>query len=298
MNRRPRVVIVRSGGAVPSEALNPQMLERMFALGFSRLGESVTSQSALHNLFGGHEKIGVKINTIGGKQLSTRPPVSLALAGVLREGGLREENIIIWDRTNRELRNAGYRLNMNRFGFKIYGTDTSGVGYQSGLTLHLNIGSRFSTIQTHQITASISLALLKDHGLAGVTAGLKNYFGAIHNPNKYHDNHCDPFAAEVFDCDPVKRKHRLTILDALSVQYHRGPAFHPSWNQSYGCLIFSLDPVAADFIGWQILEKLRARKGLPSLHEENREPLYIRTAERMGLGVADRSAIEVIEDEI
>jgi len=292
---RSRVVIIKSRIVPSSDGISPRDLNRMFALGLSRIGESSSPKPVR---LGADEKIGIKINTIGGKALSTRPPVSLALARTLTKGGIREEDIVIWDRTNRELRDAGYRLNMNRFGLKVFGTDTRGVDYESRLTLHLNIGSRFSTIQTRQVTASISLALLKDHGLAGVTAGMKNYFGAIHNPNKYHDDRCNPYVAEVFDCDPIKQKHRVTILDALFVQYHRGPAFHPTWNQPYGALIFSTDPVAADLIGWQIIEKLRARKGLPNLNDENREPLYIRIAEQMGLGTADPNFIEIIEEEI
>ena len=70
-------------------------------------------------------------------------------------------------------------------------------------------------------------------------------------------------------------------------------------NRLYVCLIiFSFDPVAADFIGWQIIEDLRSQKGLPSLLEENREPAYLKTAETMGLGKASFEAIEVIEENL
>ena len=115
--------------------------------------------------------MGIKINTIGGKKLSTRPEVSFSAAKLLMDCGIQQENIIIWDRTNRELREAGYRLNLNQGGIKVFGTDTEGVGYDAELTSHLDIGSLFSSIQSKKTTASISLAMLKDHGLAGVTAG-------------------------------------------------------------------------------------------------------------------------------
>ena len=39
--------------------------------------------------------------------------------------------------------------------------------------------------------------VVKDHDLAGVSAGLKNWYGVIHNPNKYHDSCCDPYVADV-----------------------------------------------------------------------------------------------------
>ena len=176
------------------------------------------------------------------------------------------------------------------------GTDTKGIGYGTELAVHRSIGSLFSNIQS-KITSSISLAIVKDHGLAGVTAGMKNYFGAIHNPNKYHDNGCNPFIADLFDYGLIKNKHRLTVLDCILVQYHRGPAFHSQWAAGYEAVLFSLDPVAADYMGWTIIEKLREKKGLPSLKEENREPVYLRTASKMGLGNADPENISLVEDE-
>jgi len=56
--------------------------------------------------------------------------------------------------------------------------------------------------------------------------------------------------------------------------------------------------VAADSVGWQVIEKLRARKGLPTLEEEKRRPLYLLTAEKMGLGAAGLDRIQILEDEV
>lgn len=270
----------------------------MVQRGLARLQEAAGAADAVRSRFGAEDRVGIKVNTIGGRRISTRPEVSLALAGWLTRVGLPERNILIWDRTNRELKEAGYRLSDDRNRLKIFGTDIEGGGYEPEISSHLNIGSLFSRIQTRFVTASISLAILKDHGLAGVTASLKNYFGAIHNPNKYHDNRCDPYVAELFDSDQVRQKHRLSIIDALVVQFHRGPSFHPQWADASGLLFFSTDPVAADYAGWQWLEKLRARKGLPSLKEEGREPVYLATAQAMGLGQASSAGVNIIEEEV
>jgi uncharacterized protein (DUF362 family) len=278
--------------------IDDKILVRMYLQGFSALTGYTKLKDCLHSFLPVRAKIGIKINTIGGKSISTRPSVALRLANFLSENQELDGNVIIWDRTNRELREAGYTLNWNRGGIRIFGTDTQGIGHNLTLLSHLNIGSLFSSIQSDLISSSISLAILKDHGLAGVTAGMKNYFGSIHNPNKYHDTNCDPYVAEVFDTNPIKQKHRLTILDALVVQYHRGPSYHSRWADRQGVLIFSFDPVAADSIGWQIIEKLRAEKGLPSLQEENREPKYLRTAEKMGLGKADFNKIDIKEVDV
>jgi uncharacterized protein (DUF362 family) len=294
-----KVVLIRGRGVLTGGAdIDQKILLRMYNRGIQILMNRQNPKEGLRPIFKSSDRVGIKINTIGGRKLSTRPAVSFSIAKLLQDSGIQQENIIIWDRTNRELREAGYRPNLNRSGFKVFGTDTEGVGYDSQLTSHLNIGSLFSSIQSKKITASISLAMPKDHGMAGVTAGMKNYFGAIHNPNKYHDHNCNPFIAELFETKFIKRKHRLTILDSLIVQYHRGPSYHARWAEKYEALIFSLDPVAVDYVGWQVIEELRARKGLASLKEEERAPVYLQTAEKMGLGKASPEEIQIIEEEV
>jgi uncharacterized protein (DUF362 family) len=294
-----KVVVIKSK-VVPTSTreLDQPRLLSMIERGLKLLSGTQDIREAVSQIFSPADRVGIKINTIGGPNISTRPELSLSLANLLVRSGLQEKNIIIWDRTNRELRDAGYRLDTNRAGLKVFATDTEGVGYETELVSHLNIGSLFSTILSNFVTASISLAILKDHGLAGVTASLKNYFGAIHNPNKYHDTQCNPFIAELFDTRPVKDKHKLSILDGLRIQYHRGPSFHPRWAENSGLLIFSRDAVAADSVGWQVIEKLRAGKGLPTLEEEKRKPLYLVTAEKMGLGVTGLDQIQILEDEV
>ncbi len=293
-----KVVVIRSKLALPpTRELDKSKLVSMVERGFNLLAGTPDIKEAVSQFFSPTDRVGIKINTIGGRAISTRPELSFSLANLLVQSGLQEKNIIIWDRTNRELREAGYRLTTDKARLKVFGTDTEGAGYDTDLVSHLNIGSLFSTILNNFVTASISLAILKDHGLAGVTASMKNYFGSIHNPNKYHDAHCNPFIAELFDTRPIKNKHKLSILDGLRIQYHRGPSFHPQWAENGGLLVFSRDAVAADSVGWLIIEKLRAQKGLPSLEEEKRKPLYLFTAEKMGLGQARLDKIQILEDE-
>lgn len=277
-------VIVGHGNILSrSGDIDISRLKNVIIKSLRSLFDNLSLEEVLRQIFPRPGKVGIKINTIAGKKLSTRPEVALTLSQILAENHPSLAEIIIWDRTNRELKEAGYRL-QQRGKIQVFGTDTRGVGYDEELTMTTNIGSLFSVIQSKLIHHSLSLAILKDHGLAGITAGLKNYFGAIHNPNKYHDHNCNPFVAELFTTSPIRNKHRLTIIDALQVQFHRGPSFHPRWASNENKLIFSLDPVAADTVGWQIIDQLRLQAGLPSLAEEKRLPYYLQTAEAMGLG--------------
>lgn len=292
-----RVVVIRSPRVLSSKGdIDISLARRMFRRGLTLLSGQKDPTEFVKALFRG-KAIGIKVNTIGGRKISTRPEIAAALADALSASHIPRKNIVIWDRTNRELKEAGYRLRISSGDVRVYGTDSQGVGYGRDLIAHRNVGSLFSRIQ-ESVEASISLAILKDHGLAGITAGMKNYFGAIHNPNKYHDFHCNPSVAEVFDSPPIKSKHKISVLDALVVQCHRGPSFHPRWAEPCRSLIFSLDPVAADRVGWMVIETLRSAKGLPSLKEEDREPLYLTAAQEMGLGKAGLKDIAILEEEI
>jgi uncharacterized protein (DUF362 family) len=270
----------------------------MYDRGLRLLTDQPDSPAGLRTLFSPADRVGVKINTIAGRELTSPPDLTLPFARLFPRIGVPEKNVVIWDRTNRELKAAGYSLNAAGAGFRILGTDTTGVGYESEPLIHRDIGSRFSAVLTGLVTASVSFAVLKDHGLAGVTGGLKNYFGAIHNPNKYHDQNCDPYVAELFDAPPVRTRHRLTVLDALVVQYHRGPSYHARWAETLETLVFGTDPVAVDAVGWRLIERLRKAKGLPSLEEEDRPPRYLRTAERLGLGRVAAADVRIVEDEV
>lgn len=294
-----KVVVITARNVFSGQGLpDPRVVLKMLRKGLELLTGASKAEDALAIWFKPEDRVGIKINTIGRRALSTLPETSITLGLWLGQTVCREDNIIIWDRSNEELKDTGYKLSNAPGSLKIFGTDTRGAGYTEEPIVNRNIGSLFSRIQAELIDASISLAILKDHGLAGVTAGLKNYFGAIHNPNKYHDSHCNPYIAELFETDLIRRKHRLTILDALKVQYHRGPSYHPQWAENCKKLIFSTDPVAADAVGWKLIDELRARKGLPSLKEENREPVYLFTAEKLGLGQARLENIEIVEEEV
>ena len=54
-------------------------------------------------------------------------------------------------------------------------------------------------------------------------------------------------------------------------------------------------PLYRDAIGAEVVEKLRGELGLKSLADEKRAPLYIKAAEQLGLGIAERSRIVLRE---
>jgi uncharacterized protein (DUF362 family) len=241
------------------------------------------------------ETVGLKVNCLSGRGAATSTVLVDAICERLQQAGVSQEKIVIWDRLNRDLESAGYRVAERRDRIRCIGNDTA--GYDADLAISGSAGSRLSTTLTKTCDAVINLPVLKDHGIVGVTLALKNWFGAIHNPNKYHTNAGDPYVADVNMLPAIRQKMRLTICDGLTAQYEGGPSYMPQWSWPYNGLLVASDPVALDYTGWQIIERKRAEKGMKSLRDLRREPVYISTAAdaRHKLGTDDPERIAVME---
>jgi len=252
------------------------------------------AEQAWQKLFEKEDIVGIKINCLAGKGISTHYELVEAIIEGLRSASVPARNIIIWDRANRDLEKAGYTIRTDRNRIKYYGNDH--VGYSQDIYEYGEAGSHLSKILVYQCTAIINVPILKDHGIAGITNALKNFFGAIHNPNKYHDYNGDPYIADVNMISQIRSKVRLTITDALTVQYEGGPPYMPQWAWNYNGLIIGFDPVAIDTIGWDIIEKKRKEMGLATLKQVGREPTYIATAadDQHRLGCNDLNKIKII----
>jgi uncharacterized protein (DUF362 family) len=251
-----------------------------------------SAANAWKSLFSPGEKIGIKLSCLPGRHLSTTEGLVMTVVDGLLSAGIKKQNIFVWERTNRELEKAGFVVGSS--GINILGTDHfPGGGYSQRLEFARSVGTCFSRIM-EIVDAHINLPVLKDHDIAGVSIGLKNFYGAIYNPNKFHRNNCDPYVADLCTHPLIKNKLRLTLGDASRVQANNGPAFYPKYALEYGGILVSRDPVALDYTGWQIIEQCRKELKLKTLKESGREPRYILTAAQLKLGHAHPGKIEVI----
>ncbi len=287
-----RVVTVRNSAVLSENNLvTSPIADQMVTAGISRLTGESGADAAWKKLFRPDDVVGIKVNSMGGTLSATHPGLVAAVALGLKRAGIREENIIVWDRLTDELAQAGYVINRSGAGAGCFGTDRD---YDSHPESAGSIGSCFSSLVSSRCTALINMPVLKDHDLSGVSLGLKNFYGAIHNPNKYHDNNCDPYIADLNTHPYLKNKLRLIICDGLTMQYNGGPAFKPQWNETFSTLIFGIDPVAVDRVGLKMIEEKRREKRLPSLKDAGRNPVHIVTAAQRGLGTDDPARIEVV----
>ncbi|UCC44718.1 MAG: DUF362 domain-containing protein [Candidatus Zixiibacteriota bacterium] len=287
-----KVVVVRRDGDPTTDRLSAEGYRPLVASGLKALSGEADVTSAIRRYIPAGV-IGMKINGLTSKLNSTPVALTEVLSSVLEQAGTEDNDIVIWERTNRELVEAGFTLNASSFGRRCLGTDTDGVGYGRRFYSSGEVSSLLSRVLTDVVDYNMNLPVLKDHSIAGLSAGLKNMFGAINNPNKYHDNNCDPYCGEVNNLGPIRSRNRLTIIDATRVQYQGGPGYMAGYMARYGGLVISDDPVAADRVGLEVLERLRLENGLPTLEDAGRPAKYLRSAEALGLGTADFSRISL-----
>jgi uncharacterized protein (DUF362 family) len=239
--------------------------------------------------------IGLKVNGLGGKGISTHAALVFAVAERLQQAGVKPGNIVVWDRNARDLVACGLSINTDPSRIRCFGSDVS--GYEDQVETWGSSRARFSKILTRECAMVINLPILKDHSMAGVTFAMKNMYGVVERPRDLHTGGCNPGVADLNAFPVVREKIKLTIGDAMSSVYDGGPGFRPERLWFPNALIVGEDRVALDQVAWGILEKKRAESGIGSLESTGRLPRYIATAADAThqLGVNDLKRIDVVE---
>ena len=155
--------------------------------------------------------------------------------------------------------------------------------------------SKLSRIFTRDCNKQINLAILKDHGLAGVTLCLKNIaFGVCDNNRRFHGrDNIGPFISDFCNQKGVMDKFTLHVIDGLEGCYDDGPcpgSAEPIF--THNTIWFSNDPVALDTLGAQAIEAQRKKNGLKSLKKSGRHPRHIEMSSKLGLGNSDPARID------
>jgi uncharacterized protein (DUF362 family) len=287
-----RVVTVRdsgyrSVGRKPDVETASEMIDRSVR----ELTGGSTPAGCWKSILGDAKVVGLKPNCLAGRGVSSSPAFVDALCALVIDNLPSVDKIIIWERSDSDLRKAGFEI-VTRGRVQCYGNDRAGFG--SSLVMEGSVGSLFTRLVTDTCDRLINLPVLKDHGIVGVSVGMKNYYGAVHNPNKYHLNRGDPYVADLNRVNFLREKNVLTLCEAFTAQYEGGPPYKPQWSWPAGSVMASTDPVALDRVGWSMIESQRAANGFPTLAAAGREPTYILTSadQNHRLGQAELERIE------
>ncbi|HID55846.1 TPA: DUF362 domain-containing protein [Candidatus Poribacteria bacterium] len=287
-----RIALVEDPGFSSNMKLNPEPLRQAVDSLLKKLTGKDTVWEAWKDILKGYRKgqvIGIKVNCIN-RRLPSHPELVDALVQSLVEFGVPENDIVIYDRTNNELKRSGYKLNRGQNGVRCFGTDSPGWGYDADNPIEIEGQEKHLTkILTRLCDHLINVPVLKDHNLAGVTLSMKNHYGTVDNPSSLHGNNCDPFIAKLNAASPIKDKTRLIILDAILGIYRGGPGGAPQFSPNM--LAAAFDPVAMDRFGMDLINRERRKRGLD---EVTGRAKHVHTAAILGLGTDDESKIKIV----
>jgi hypothetical protein len=325
-----KVVEVHDPKAMANDKPDPEVIQAMFKNGLQGLtGESLEETFKL--LFHKQDIVGIKVNPVGAGLISTRLEVVDAIIDWLQTNGIKRENIIIWDRFDYMLKDAGF-TSERYAGIGIEGLQTMDEAAADGKSddnsrwldkdgNHVSLGdfdkdvyywadvdgpkdkpylnqhvvnekySYFGNLLTKKLTKIINVPVFKNTG-NGISMATKNIgYGAVCNTGRLHRPLFFDVCTEVLAFPVIRDKMVLNITDGLRAQYDGGPMPAANFTYLYNTLFFATDPFALDMICHNILLEKRKSMGV----KVNEHPLYteyLRYAQRLQLGVTDPQKIE------
>ncbi|MGE4414989.1 MAG: DUF362 domain-containing protein, partial [Bacteroidales bacterium] len=268
--------------------------------------------------------IGLKVNPVAGRLLTTSHAVTKSVVRQLEEAGIPRNNIVIWDRREMQLHETGYTQE-NYPGITIIGTecmdqkggfyDNEGKLYSQGridkehffyanlegeyddytIPYMVNGGkySYFTNIVTQKVTKIINLPILKNAGPT-TTLCLKNLsFGSVTNTGRLHQLWHET-CAYVCAFAPLRDKVVLNIADGITGCFEGGPSAKPQYICNYNMLLVGTDPVAVDRVGHDVVIAKRIGMGIQQ-EDKPSASRFLDLAQELNLGIGKRDQIEIEE---
>ena len=323
-----KVVQVNHSNSVIENKIVYDAAYDMIAKGMLELTGAATLKDACRMFVNEKDRIGLKVNPIGGPTLTTSVEVTKAIIKQLEDAGIPKENILIWDRRSQDLAQAGFtkeifpetkivateyadeKGSMYDFSGKLYSEqmidkdwyywadceekyDTETIPYM------INDGkySYFSKIATQMVDKIINIPILKNAG-SSITLCLKNLaYGAISNTARLHKQLWAETCAEVCAFPPLRDKVILNIVDGIKGCFNGGPGANPQFFANFKTVLIGTDPVAVDRIGYEIIAKKRIDEKIQT-GENPRGRIFMELARDLELGIADLDKIQLHKIEL
>lgn len=308
------------------------IVRKMFESGIQSLtGKNLKDSFSL--FFNTGDIVGLKVNPVGAGLISTRLEVIDEIIHWLTDNGLMRKQIVIWDRFDYMLADAGYTA--ERFpGVQIEGLQTMDEAAAEGKSqdnshwlsadgTHLSkdnfdqdvyywadveapqekpylnqhvVNTKFSyfgKLLTQKLTKIINIPVFKNTG-NGISIATKNMgYGAICNTGRLHRPLFFDVCTEVLAFPAIRDKMVLNITDGLIGQYDGGPGPNAQFVYDHNRLYFATDPFASDYICHHQLLQKRKEMSV-KVNEHPRYTEYFRYAQKLGLGITDPKKIEHI----
>ncbi|MBZ5496921.1 MAG: DUF362 domain-containing protein [Acidobacteriia bacterium] len=327
-----RVIRVTDKRSLQEDRFDAKVIAEMVEKGIARLTGKSTKES-FGLFFEQNDIIGLKVNPVGPPLINTRPELVEAVIEWLVTSGVPKQNIIIWDRFDYMLKDAGFtparfpgvgiqglqtmdetgnnwrdqdgnHLSINNFDREFYyfakGVVGKNVqGYKDDefyLNQHVFNGeySYFGKLITRKLTKIVNLAAYKNTGNA-ISMACKNLgYGSICNSGRLHAPLSLNVCAEVLAAPVIRDKLVLNITDGIRGQYEGGPDKNAQFVYANHSLYFATDPFALDMVCHRELVGKRKEMGI-QVNENPRFTEYLHYGEKLGLGVANVEKINLVQ---
>ncbi len=292
-----------------NDQLNEDAVSELMDQAMMKLTGRSSAKEAWRDIVLPDDIVGIKINPLAGPELSTHSIIVDKIVEGLYGAGVLRKQIIIWDRFEAHLLNAGYPIRQDEGDVRTLASDTEGIGYDDEVFYESEKDSvarrenestlsRYSRIVTQQVDVLINVPVLKHHAMAGVSGCLKNLaFGSVDNTRRFHGKplYCNPAIGEILEHKVLKEKLVLNIVDGLVASFDKGPTYHAESTWKYGSLFISTDPVILDVLVLQTINQKREEMELDSVSKLSN---HINTASNLGIGTntlgqADLRKVEI-----
>jgi len=306
-----RVVIVEDRKATDAFRPRPDRIAAMVNRGITNLTSKPTAREAWLSLVSTQDIVGIKVYSNPGPNSGTRPAVAGAVARGLIAAGLPPTNIIVWDRSESELRQAGFFELGEELGIRVAASAKAGYDetnyYDTPLIGNLVYGdlefekksagvgrkSFVSKLVSREMTRIINLTPLLNHNEAGVCGNLYGLaLGSVDNTMRFEGEpgRLSTAVPEIYARPVLGDRVVLNIVDALICQYEGGQSGLLHYSATLNQLRFSRDPVALDMLSIKELDRQRRNAHAPNVRP-NLE-LY-RNAALLELGVSELAKMQI-----
>jgi hypothetical protein len=309
--------------AVPGTSLirpniQPDLVKTMLHAAVMKLTNQTSVSAAWESLFpslSASTLIGIKINTLGMGNVSTKPQVVDAIVDGLTQmlgGAFPPYNIIVFDDRGKDshMKPAGYIVRNDPGTYRItsinYNTtldpaspitvqqqpaDLWGTSFQVS-----NVNQQLSKL-VETLDYIINVPVLKDHIQAGITFSMKNLYGLINGPSQLHGGMCNPFIPALYNTEKdgvkLRDKIRLIVGDALVGCSTGGPAGAP--NIKPCTIIVGTDPVAMDKWALDTINTYRSSRAQIAFGPtDDARHIFVASQPPYSLGSTNYAAREVV----
>ena len=321
-----RVISIENPAVLASGQYQAGPVQQMMRRGMTELTGTDSWADAWRLFFERGDVVGIKLNPVGQPLVKSDATVVREIIAGLNAAGVRNKDIVVYDRYRDQFFHAGFdkwlpegvrtsyaadHFERVQLGMDGYDPDhyldmaltLPGYGIDD-VRARRSFAARFITRQVNKL---INVPVLKDHQSAGVTLALKNMsHGLVNNVSRSHSssslNACNAFIPAVVALPVIRNKAVLHILDGVKGLYNGGPGARRQFVWEHRTIYFATDPVSLDHVGWEVIDAKRVSVGMKKLFEStpdkfsrfvHRQPEHVEIAGALGLGVWDRSKIDL-----